>query len=67
MLLPQLGTVVTGVLALIAEMLRRPVWARWITIGGLLVAAGLAVPRLGHVDTVFSGTFRVDELSTWRL
>jgi proton-translocating NADH-quinone oxidoreductase chain N len=65
LLLPQLGTVVTGVLALIAEMLRRPVWGRWITLSGLLVAAALAVPRLGHVDTVFSGTFRVDELSTW--
>src|SRR5713101_8477833 len=65
LLLPQLGTVATAVLALIAEMLRRPVWGRWITIAGLLIAAGLAVPRLGLTDTVFSGTYRVDELGTW--
>jgi NADH-quinone oxidoreductase subunit N len=65
LLLPQLGTVATAVLALVAEMLRRPVWGRWITIGGLLVATALAVPLLGRADTVFSGTFRVDELSTW--
>jgi NADH-quinone oxidoreductase subunit N len=65
LLLPQLGTVATAVLALVAEMLRRPVWGRWITIGGLLVAAALAVPLIGRAETVFSGTFRVDELSTW--
>src|SRR6267378_7126486 len=64
LLLPQLGAVATAVLALMAEMLRRPVWGRWITIGGLLVAAALALPLLGRAETVFSGTFRVDELST---
>ncbi len=65
LLLPQLGTVATAVLALVAEMLRRPVWGRWITIGGLLVAAALGLPLIGRAETVFSGTFRVDELSTW--
>ena len=65
LLLPQLGTVATAVLALVAEMLRRPVWGRWITVGGLLVAAALALPLLGRADSVFSGTFRVDALSTW--
>jgi NADH-quinone oxidoreductase subunit N len=65
LLLPQLGTVATAVLALVAEMLRRPAWGRWITIAGLLVAAVLALPLIGRAETVFSGTFRVDELSTW--
>src|SRR3979411_3481318 len=65
LLLPQLGTVATAVLALVAEMLRRPVWGRWITLVGLLVAAVLALPLIGRAETVFSGTFRVDELSTW--
>jgi NADH-quinone oxidoreductase subunit N len=65
LLLPQLGTVATAVLALVAEMLRRPVWGRWITMGGLLVAATLALPLIGRVDSVFSGTFRIDNLSTW--
>jgi NADH-quinone oxidoreductase subunit N len=65
LLLPQLGTLLTAVLALTAEMLRRPAWGRWITIVGLLVASALAIPRLGQVNTVFSGTYRVDELSTW--
>src|SRR5712691_11205195 len=65
LLLPQLGTVATAVLALVAEMVRRPVWGRWITVGGLLVAAALALPLIGRADTVFSGTFRVGELSTW--
>src|ERR1700716_3050865 len=51
LLLPQLGTVVTGVMALIAEMLRQPAWGRRITIGGLLVSAALGLPRLraGHL------------------
>jgi NADH-quinone oxidoreductase subunit N len=29
------------------------------------VAAVLALPLIGRAETVFSGTFRVDELSTW--
>ena len=65
LILPQLGTVVTAVMGLIAEMLRQPAWGRRITIAGLLVSAALALPRLGHANLVFSGTFRVDELSTW--
>src|SRR5207248_2320679 len=50
LILPQLGTVVTGVMALIAEMLRQPTWGRRITIAGLLVSAALALPRLGHAN-----------------
>ena len=65
LLLPQLAAVATGVLALIAEMLRRPRWARLVTIGGLLVAAALALPLVGRDNAVFLGTYRVDGLSTW--
>ena len=65
LLLPQLAAVATGVLALIAEMLRRPRWARLVTIAGLLVAAALALPLVGRENAVFLGTYRVDGLSTW--
>lgn len=65
LLLPQLGAVATGVLALVAEMLRRPHWARWVAIVGLLASAGLAIPLLGRDTTVFMSTYRVGALSTW--
>jgi NADH-quinone oxidoreductase subunit N len=65
LLLPQLGAVVTGVLALVAEMLRRPTWARWLTVVGLLAAAALALPLLGSDAGVFMGTYRADRLGTW--
>lgn len=64
-LLPQLLTVVTAVLALAAEMARRPRWALGLTVVGLLAATGLAVTRLGEQTTVFQGTYRIDTLSTW--
>jgi proton-translocating NADH-quinone oxidoreductase chain N len=64
-LLPALTTVATAVLALVAQMVARPRWSLWITLGGLLAASGLAVPLLGADETVFSSTYRVDTLSTW--
>ena len=65
LILPALATVLVAVLALIADMLRRPRWARGIVVVGLLAAAGLAGPLLGRQTAVFMGTFRVDALSTW--
>jgi NADH-quinone oxidoreductase subunit N len=63
--LPALITVATAVLALVAQMVARPRWSLWITLGGLLVASAMAVPLLGADETVFAGTYRVDTLSTW--
>lgn len=65
LLLPQLAAVLTAIAALVAEMLRRPRWALWITVAGLLLGAGLAIPLLGQETTVFLGTYRVDALSSW--
>lgn len=65
LLLPALGGVVTGVLALVAAMFDRPRWAFWTTVFGLLVAGALAIPLLGRQETVFLGTYRIDALSTW--
>ena len=65
LLLPALGGVVTGVLALVAAMFERPRWAFWITVLGQLVAGALAIPLLGRQETVFLGTYRIDALSTW--
>jgi NADH:ubiquinone oxidoreductase subunit 2 (subunit N) len=64
-LLPALTTFVTAVLALAAQMITRPRWSLWITEAGLLVASALAVPLLGAHETVFTGTYRIDSLSTW--
>jgi NADH:ubiquinone oxidoreductase subunit 2 (subunit N) len=57
--------VLTAVAALIAEMLRRPRAALGLTVVGLLVATGLAVPLVGARTTVFMGTYRIDDLSVW--
>ena len=81
LLAPQLAVLITAVGALNFEMLRLPKVALPFTVIGLLVAAGLAVPLLnvevgpsmgmemsaseGTQETVFMGTFRVDDLSTW--
>ncbi|OYV75039.1 MAG: oxidoreductase [Chromatiales bacterium 21-64-14] len=46
-------------------MLRLPRAALAVSVGGLLAAAALALPLVGAHTTVFSGTFRVDDLSTW--
>ncbi len=65
LLLPQIAVLLAGVAALVAEMLRSPRWASRCTVGGLLVAAALAVPNLTQNTTVFMGTYRIDALSMW--
>lgn len=65
LLLPEIVTVLTGIAALVAGMLRRHALALPITVVGLLVAAGLSLPLLGEETTVFMGTFRVDSLAVW--
>lgn len=65
LLLPQIILLLTAIVALVAEMLRRPRLALPLTVGGLLVATGFAVPLIGRNTTVFMETFRVDALSVW--
>lgn len=64
-LLPQLAVAITAVVALVADMLRRPRAGLALTVGGLLVATGLAAARLGQETTIFTGTYRIDTLSSW--
>ena len=65
LLLPQIVLLLTAIAALVAEMLRRPRLALPLTVGGLLVATGFAVPLIGRNTTVFMETYRVDTLSVW--
>ena len=65
LLLPQIILLLTAITALVAEMLRRPRLALPLTVGGLLVATGFAVPLIGRNTTVFMATFRIDTLSVW--
>jgi len=64
-LLPQLAVAITAVVALVAAMARRPRVGLVLTVGGLLVATGLAAARLGQETTIFTGTYRIDTLSSW--
>jgi len=64
-LYPEILVLVTGALALIAEMLRRPGLALVTAVIGLSVATALTLPLLGVDHEVFSATFRIDALSTW--
>jgi len=65
LLLPQIAVLLTGVFALVAAILPRARLALWLTVGGLLVAAVLALFRTGDDTTVFGGTYRIDALSVW--
>ena len=65
LLLPQIAVLLTGVVALVAAMLPRARLALWLTVGGLLAAAVLALLRTGENTTVFAGTYRIDALSVW--
>ena len=62
---PQLTVLLTAVGALSFEMLHRPKISLPVTVIGLLVATGLAVPFIGTETTAFMGTYRVDDLSVW--
>jgi NADH-quinone oxidoreductase subunit N len=63
LLLPEIVLLLAAIAALVAEMLRLPRLALPLTVGGLLVATGFAVPLIGRETTVFMGTYRVDALS----
>ena len=65
LLLPEIVVLLAAVAALVAEMLRRPRWALATLLAGLLLATGLASRLIGQDTTVFMGTFRIDDLSTW--
>ena len=65
LLAPELTLLIASALALVAEMLRRPVWAQALCLAGLLGAAGLTMPLLGLDTTVFMATYRVDPLAVW--
>ena len=65
LLLPEIALLVTGVLALVAGMLRRHAWALPIVVVGSLVAGAFTLPLLGTETTLFMGTYRVDDLAVW--
>ncbi|MEZ4522748.1 MAG: NADH-quinone oxidoreductase subunit N [Thermomicrobiales bacterium] len=65
LIIPEIAIVITAVLALVAEMLRRPRLALIATVVGLLAAALLTIPLFGEDTTVFLGTYRIDDLSLW--
>jgi NADH-quinone oxidoreductase subunit N len=66
-LIPALAALLTAVLALCATMLGAPRWSLGLTVGGLVLAAALAVPLLDTRTTVFAGTYRIDSLSVWAM
>ena len=65
LLLPEIIMVLTGVLALVAGMLRRHAWALPIVVAGSLLATGFTIPLMGTQMAPFSGTYRVDDLALW--
>jgi len=65
LLSPELIVLLTVVLALVAEMLRRPLIALIVIVAGLLLATGLTLPLLNVDSSVFSGTYRIDIISGW--
>lgn len=65
LLLPEITLLLGAVLALVAEMLRRPGLALLLALTGLLTAFGLTLPLVGQQTTVFMGTFRLDTFSVW--
>ncbi len=64
-LIPEIIVLLTIVFTLVAEMLRLPRVALTVTLTGLLLATGMAMPLLGMDTSVFSGTYRIDTLSIW--
>jgi len=66
-LIPAFVALGAAVLALVAEMLRRPRWALPIVVVGLLLATGLETRWLGASATIFQGSYRIDALSVWAM
>ncbi len=64
-MIPEIILLLTIVFALVAEMLRRPAIALWLSLAGLLLATDQTLPLLGTDTTVFGGTYRIDVLSVW--
>jgi len=64
-LFPEMTLAMAVVFMLIAEMVRMPRLALTFGLLGLALATGLTLPLLDANTTVFSGTYRIDELSTW--
>ncbi|NOY16146.1 MAG: NADH-quinone oxidoreductase subunit N [Gammaproteobacteria bacterium] len=65
LIIPEIIVLLTGVVALVAEMLRLPRIALTVTVTGLLLATGMTLPLLGADTSIFGGTFRIDMLSVW--
>ncbi|MEX2542689.1 MAG: NADH-quinone oxidoreductase subunit N [Trueperaceae bacterium] len=65
LLSPELTLLIAAALALVAEMLRRPLWSFSLALAGMLVATGATVPLIGLDTTVFMETYRVDALAVW--
>jgi len=65
LIIPEIIVLLTGVIALVAEMLRLPRIALTVTVTGLLLATGMTLPLLGADTSIFGGTFRIDMLSVW--
>lgn len=65
LLLPEITVLLSGVAALVAEMLRAPRVGFAAALVGLVAAMALALDLLGTDTTVFGGTFRIDYLSVW--
>lgn len=65
LLWPEIAVLVTAAVTLAFEMARAPRWAFIVSVAGLLLATGLAIPRLGMDAAVFGGTWRIDALGVW--
>jgi len=64
-LIPEMTLSMAVVFMLLAEMVRMPRLALGFGLVGLALATGLTVPLLDVNTSVFSGTYRIDQLSTW--
>ncbi len=64
-LFPEMTLSMAVVFMLLAEMVRMPRLALAFGLVGLALATGLTLPLLDVNTSVFSGTYRIDDLSTW--
>lgn len=65
LLLPDIAFLLTAVIALVAEMIKRKQLVIIISIAGLVISFFLTLPLLNITTTVFSQTFRIDAFSIW--
>lgn len=64
LMMPEIAVLLTAAATLVCDMLAAPRGAAAVSVIGLLASAVFTVPLLGVQATAFSGTFRVDHLST---